>query len=179
MTDAQLARELLERIAGDLGMMIQYELNLEKERVERVRSRPAGADRIHASFRLSFSREDGRKEYGALLLPLPDALTMAGMVLMIPKETIATLRKEVSLSDALKDALLELGNFIGGACKTALGKLGLTGWSACFEGCQGVRPDVPPTFPYEEGSELIVARTTTSLQPFPPFDLILMLPVLA
>ena len=44
------------------------------------------------------------------------------------------------------------------------------------EGCQGVRADVRPAFPYEEGSELIVARVGACFDPFPPFELILMLP---
>jgi hypothetical protein len=95
---------------------------------------------------------------------------------MAPDEDVAARRTLTTLDPALKDALLEIGNIIGGAGNAALGSLGVVGCSLHSVGCQGVRADVPPTFPYEQGSELVVARATTRFEPYPPFEQILMLP---
>ena len=72
--------------------------------------------------------------------------------------------------------MLEIGNMIGGAGNTALASLGASASSLRSEGCQGVRADVRPAFPYEEGNELIVGGVTARFEPFPPFELILILP---
>ena len=133
---------------------------------------------MHISFKLGFVAPNGDKRHGAVLVPLPDALTMSCFLLMIPDETVASRREEPAPDATLKDAMLELGNMIGGALNTAMEKLGLTGWSAHSEGCQGVRAGVRPAFPYQEGGELVVARVGAILAPFPAFDLILVLPPL-
>jgi len=176
VTDPQLVGGILKRLNGDLGMILGRELGFAAPRLERLKARPAGKGSIHISFKLAFRQEGGEKRHGALLVPLADAITMAGFLLMIPEETVTTRREETQLDTALKDAMLEIGNMIGGATNTALAELGLAGWSARSEGCQGVRADVRPAFPYEEGSELVVARVATTLEPFPPFELVLMLP---
>lgn len=175
-TDGQLVSALMKRVNGDLGMILGRELVFAAPRIERARTRPAGAGSIHISFKLGFRHEGGEKRHGCLLLPLADAITMACFLLMIPEETVTSRREETALDSALKDAMLEIGNMIGGATNTVLAELGLAGWSARSEGCQGVRADVRPAFPYEEGAELVVARITTTMEPYPPFELLLLAP---
>jgi len=175
-TDTQLVEALLRRLRLDLGMILGQELRFEAPRVERARTRPAGSGTIHISFKLVLRAERGVERHGALLVPLAGAIAMAGNLLMMPEEDIARRRQESALEPALKDALLEIGNLIGGALNTVLAELGLAGWSARSHGCQGVRADVRPAFPYQEGSELVVARAATHLEPFPAFELLLLLP---
>lgn len=178
--DAALLRGLLERVAQDLGVLIGREIEMEELRAERAAARPAGRQHIHISFKLVASRQGKPKLHGALLVPLPEAITLACLLLMIPEDVIAQRREETELNPALKDAMLEIGNLIGGSCNAGLSDhAGNAGWSLRSEGCQGVRPDVRPAFPYVEGSELLVGRVTTRLAPFPPFELLLILPPLA
>src|SRR5439155_229332 len=74
--------------------------------------------------------------------------------------------------------MLGRGNMIGSATGTALAELGLARWSVRSEGCQGVRAGVRPALSYVEGSELVVGRITTRLDPFPACQLVLILPAL-
>jgi hypothetical protein len=176
LQDSALIRTLLERVAQDLGAILGRELVLTALDITRARSRPAGRGQVHISFKLGLTKEGGPKRFGALLVPLPEAITMAGCLLMLSEETLAARREESTLDLATKDALLEIGNVIGAAGGTALAALGAAGWSLQSEGCQGVRAGVRPAFPYEEGSDLVVARIGTTFDPFPPFELLLMLP---
>lgn len=177
-TDAQLVGAILRRLNLDLGMMLGRELAFAAPRLERARTRPAGQGSIHISFKLAFRPEGGEHRHGALLVPLASAITMACSLLMMPEETVMQRREEAVLDPALKDAMLEIGSMIGGATNTVLAELGLAGWSARSEGCQGVRADVRPAFSYPEGSELVVGRVATTFEPFPPFELLLLVPAL-
>ncbi len=177
--DAVLIGGILKHVSGDLGLLLGRELCLEAPRIERAHTRAAGADQVHISFRLGFVAEDGNKKAGALLVPLPDAMTMACLLMMIPEDKLATRRLEPAPDSTLKDGMIEIGNLVGGAIKSALVEVGLSNWSANSEGCQGLRADTRPAFPYEEGRELIVARVRGRIEPFPAFELVLMIPMFA
>lgn len=159
-------------------MILGHEVDLDDVRIERVQSRPAGPGQVHISFKLGFQAQDYRVDYGALLVPLPEAITMACLILMMPDETVMARRKEPTLDSTLKDAMLEIGNMIGGATNTAVAESGYLSWTARSVGCQGVRAGVRPAFPYEEGHELVVARARAKVGHFPEFELLLILPVL-
>jgi len=174
--DSALIGTILEHVGRSLDAIMGCDLGHSGLTVARERTRPAGKWTIHISFKLGFSQEDGRKLHGALLVPLPEAITMACFLLMMQDDAVASRRQELTLDPSLKDAMLEIGSLIGSAANTALAALGAAGWSVYSDGCQGVRPDVRPAFPYEEGDELVVGRVTARLAPFPPFELILMLP---
>lgn len=174
--DAALVAAVLERISAELVAMLGQELRFESPRVERAATRPAGAGSVHISFKLGFHRAGGAQLFGCLLVPLADAIALACHLLMIPEERIAARREESVLEPALKDALLEIGTTLAAAVHTALAGLGLAGWSARSEGCQGVRADVRPAFPYVEGSELVVGRVALCIAPFPASELVLVLP---
>lgn len=176
--DATLITGLLARITSELGTMIGHELVVEAPAVERAHTRPAGKGQVHVSFKLALGRADGSKRFGALLVPLAEAITMASYLLMTPDDELPRRRAETQLDPALKDAMLELGSLIASACRTALAEIGAAGWSMSAEGCQGVRADVRPAFPYSEGSALAVGRARARLEPFEPFELLLILPAL-
>ena len=176
LSDTAVISAILERVGQDLGSIIGRDLAFTQLTVGREHTRPAGKGLIHISFKLGLTREGGSRHFGSLLIPLPEAITMACFLLIIPVEVVAARRKELTLDSALKDAMLEIGNMVGGASNTALAGLGAAGLSLRSEGCQGVRPDVRPAFPYQEGSELMVGRANARFEPFPPFELILILP---
>lgn len=176
--DKALVGGILAQISKDLGLMLGHELLLESARVERALTRPAGAGSIHISFKLGFHSASGVELSGCLLVPLADAVTMAGLLLMMPEDVIAARREEPTLDTPLKDAMLEIGSMLGGATGTALAELGLARWSVHSAGCQGVRAGVRPALPYVEGSELVVGRLAARFEPHPACELILILPVL-
>jgi hypothetical protein len=175
--DEQLVAGILERLTEELASFFGRPIELTSRQVERATTRPAGKGVIHISFRLTFT-QDGTERHGALLLPLPEAITLADLLLLAPEEDLGRHRQEATLDGTLKGAMLEVGNMIGAAVHAALPGLGLSSWSVRSEGCQGVRADVRPAFPYTEGSELIVGRVTASIRPFPPFELLLILPAI-
>jgi hypothetical protein len=176
--DAVLVDGILGRIARELGMMLGHELVLDGARVERATSRPAGAGSIHVSFKLGFAAADGTERFGSLLVPLPDAITMAGYLLMMADEAVAARREERTLDTPLKNAMLEIGNMLASAAGSVLTELGLARWSVRSVGCQGVRDGIRPAFPYVEGSELVVGRAAARFEPFPACEHVLILPVL-
>lgn len=176
--DAALVGGILGRIARELGMMLGQKVAFGVPRVERATSRPAGAGSIHVSFKLGFCADGGTDRFGCLLVPLPDAITMAGLLLMVSEDEVAARREEQTLDAALKNAMLEIGAMLASATASALAELGVAGWSVLSAGCQGVRAGVRPALPYVEGSQLVVGRVAARFEPFPACELILALPVL-
>jgi hypothetical protein len=176
--DASLVAGILRRIVDDLAPVLGREIELGPREVERASTRPAGEGTIHISFKLAFGR-GGEERHGALLVPLADALTMGSLLLMMPEDAIATRRSETTLDADLEGALLEIGSTLGESTSAALVELGATSWHALSRGCQGVRAGVRPAFPYAEGSALVVGRCEARIEPFPPFDALLILPPLS
>ena len=175
--DLDLVRGIFERIATDLGMIIDREIRIFEPQVGRTRTRVEGQGQIHISFKLAFKVGE-ETLHGCLLVPLPDALGMAAYLMMVPDEAVEASRGETELDRSTKDAMLEVGNFVAGAVDAVVRGRFADGCSARSEGCQGVRPGVRPSFVYEEGRELIVGRSTAQLHEFPEFELILMLPII-
>ena len=175
-------REVFTRIAGDLGMLIDHQVRIESTSAARSNVKPAGAVQVHIAFKLSF---DVRSElgadlrYGALLVPLPDAISMAGFLLSNSTDEVVRKRAQPDLDQATKDALLEVGNFIGGAADGALRPRFPQGLSVRSRGCQGLRVDQPPGFPHKPGEDLIVGRAQARIEGLPSFEMILILPLLA
>ena len=177
MNDQQQIDEIFQRIAGDLSMIADRELKVQKAAVQRVRARVAGAKSVHISFKLGFAHA-GQLAHGCLLVPLSEASALAGPMMMLSDEAVQQKRAETTLDGPTKDALLEIGNFVGGAAEAALRSLGLEEARVRSESCQGVKADLRPAFAYKEGTPLLVGRTRAQLGAGPAFELILMLPVL-
>src|SRR5262245_43616657 len=108
--DTTLIGSILERVGQSLEAIMGTGLGHDGLTVTRERSRPAGRGTIHISFKLGFSRDDGSTLHGALLVPLPEAITMACFLLMLPEEAMTSRRSEVTLDPSLKDAMLEIGD---------------------------------------------------------------------
>jgi len=173
-----LVGAVLRRVSTDLEMMLGHDLSLGRARVQRMTSRPAGARRVHVSFRLGLSPDGVTWSQGTVLFPLPDAIAMACFLLMIPDDEVQGRRREGHPDESLKDAMMEIGNMLAGAVGAGLGEARLAGWKVRSEGCQGVRADVRPALDYTEGDELVVARVEARLGPFEPFELLLLLPAI-
>lgn len=177
-SETQLVSEVLHRIAADLSMITDRDLRVEVQEVEKLTERPAGKGKIHISFRLGIEQADGLK-HGCLLLPLPDAISLACYLMMVPDDSVKGKRSLKDIDETIKDAMLEVGNFIGGAADAAL-RESLGGIAKVrSEGCQGVRANVRPALLYNEGDPLVVGRAKGMVHDYPEFDLVLMLPPLS
>ena len=174
--DLVIATSVLESAAKQVGLVIGKEFTARDVRAERAHKRPAGRESIHISFKLAFTKDD-RERYGCVLVPLAEAISLASYLLMVPDEAVLAQRDKQQLDDTLKDAMLEVGNFIGGAVAGVLRTNDGYGCDVRPRGCQGVRPDVRPAFPYREGDPLLVARCTAQLHTFAPFEMIAVVPL--
>lgn len=174
--DKRLVSAILERVCEDISTVVDRPFQVRQIAVQRATTRAAGAAQVHVSFRLEVN-QNGSPRFGALLLPLPEAISLACYLMMVPDDGVAQHRKQKDLDRSMKDAMLEIGNFIGGAAEAALrGLLADTQVKVRSKGCQGVRADVRPAFPYTEGDPLLVARAKAQVAEFKEFDLLLLLP---
>lgn len=172
--DRRLVERLFDRVVATFSAM-GGKLDVQDLEVRRETTRPAGEGKIHISFRIAFRFGEERGQ-GCLLMPLPDAATMAGVLMMLPASSVDEWRESQDLEESAKDAVMEVGNLIGGAFHAVLEDV-IEKARARFAGCQGVRPGVRPAFPYEEGTELLVARASGRVGEFPRFPLLFMMPV--
>ena len=156
-------------------MLLDQELAFTSIETERESKRPAGKGSIHISFKLGFQVKSAALQ-GCLLLPLADAISLAGNLLEIPESGIRSKRNLDTLDTGLKDAMVEIGNMVGGSAGTALRSLDIDTVKVKFAGCQGIRAGVRPAMIYGEGTPLIVGRARATLSPFPEFNVILILP---
>ena len=177
VTDLELVENMLERISADLGMIIDREFKISSATVERADKRAEGRSKIHISFKLCF-KSKGESLHGCALMPLPDAISLAAYLMMVPDDAVKTHRSTTNLDRSTKDAMLEVGNFVGGATDAVVRSWFSDKISVRSQGCQGVRANVRPAFPRTEGEELILGRATARIHDFPEFEIILMLPVL-
>ena len=178
VSDPDLVEAVFRKIGADLEAILDHEISFEEVRYDRLQRRVAGEGRVHISFKLGIDA-DGERQHGCVLIPLPDAISMACLLMMLPDQMVAESRDLDGPDEAMKEALLEVGNFVAGATDVVLREWMPEGVAVRFEGCQGVRADVRPAFPYEEGSELIVGWVQARIDTFPPFEMILMLPRLS
>ncbi|NOT28853.1 MAG: hypothetical protein HOP15_00230 [Planctomycetes bacterium] len=175
--ELELAGSLFARMAADLSMIVDRGLAVDDIRVERRTQRPAGRDLVHISFKLSIQHHDETWP-GCLLVPLPDAIALAAYMMMMPDGVAARERNRTELDTLFKEALLEVGKFLAGACDAVL-RVSFS--EACVtrsDGCQGVRADVRPALSCREDQPLFVARARARVHDFEPFELILVLPCL-
>lgn len=175
LDETELASSVLARMATDLSMIMDRELVVEDVRVERRTQRPAGSARVHISFKLGIE-VGGASRQGCLLVPLPDANALAAFLMMLPDADVARERQRTELDGPFKEALLEVGKFLAGACDSVLRQALPVQSTTRSDGCQGVRANVRPALSYREGDALMVTRARARVHNFEPFELILTLP---
>ena len=174
--EVELIEETLQRIASDLSMIADRNLELSSIKTKRMNKRAVGQELIHISFKLGIKTDEGTL-HGCVLVPLPDAISLACYLMMVPDDGVLAKRSEKTLDSTTKDAMLEVGNFIGGAADAAFRALGLSdSVKVNSEGCQGVKAGVRPALIYREGDPLLVGRAKAKLHDYPPFEMILLLP---
>jgi len=176
--ETRLIERILASLGDDLALVTDQDIAFEVVEIERMDKRPAGEGSIHVSFRLDFWRE-GSAQQGCLLLPLPEAISIAGLLLEIPVAGIESRREDDTLDPNLKDAMVEVGNMVGGSVGSAIRSLSIEDTEARFAGCQGVRAGVRPVLAYEENTPLTVCRASVRVAGFPESIALLMLPILA
>ncbi|MFT4539766.1 MAG: hypothetical protein ACI841_005202 [Planctomycetota bacterium] len=177
--EVELVEETLQRIASDLSMIADRTFDLNAVKVKRGMARAVGRERVHISFKLGIKTEDGIL-HGCLLVPLPDAISLACYLMMVPDDGVVAKRADKTLDSTTKDAMLEVGNFIGGAADAAFRALGLSETvKVNSEGCQGVKASVRPALIYNEGDPLLIGRGKAKLHDYQGFEMILMLPDVA
>ncbi|MSR61835.1 MAG: hypothetical protein EXS08_05265 [Planctomycetes bacterium] len=106
---------------------------------------------------------------------MPEALALAGYMMMLPDDVVGCERSRTELDGSFKEALLEVGKFLAGACDAVLRAFPVE-IKTRSDGCQGVRAGIRPALDYSDGDPLLVARAQARIHDFEPFELILMLP---
>lgn len=177
MSSPQAIEEIFQRICADLAMIADKPFEVQKVECQRSTSRVAGARGIHISFKLGFQHK-GRILHGCLLVPLADAITMASYLMLVPDDAVKAKRNLTALDSGMKDAMIEIGNFVGGAVDAALRGRGMSDIRVRSESCQGVKPGIRPAFVHEEGTPLQIGRAKLQLAQWPAFDAVLQLPEL-
>lgn len=174
-SDVGFFSTLFQSIAADLAMIMDAEVSFGQPRVDRETERRAGADQVHISFRF-LVHHDGKDHHGSALVPLADAITLAGHLMMMGPEDLEEARQATDLDRTMKEAMLEVGNFIAGAIDAVIRTWYPAGATCRSVGCQGVRADVRPAFPYEEGDPIVVGATEAKVASNPPYTIIVQLP---
>lgn len=175
VNDAEFFARLFQSISADFAMIMDAEVRFAKPEVSRQEARVAGRGAVHVSFRF-LVHHDGLERHGCVLVPLPDAITLAGHLMMMDPDDLKQARKLTDLDRPLKEAMLEVGNFIAGAADAVIRTWYPSDATCRSVGCQGVRADVRPAFPYEEGDELAIGRTQAEVAGNPPYTLIVQVP---
>ncbi len=174
--DFSLVRKICDQVSANVGLIVDRSVTVGDLEVARFPERASGEDRVHISFKLGFEYEGGLK-HGCILVPLPEALTLAAGLLMLPLSGVEEARKVKAPDQGTKDALMELGNFVGGAADEALRDSDFRGLRVFSEGCQGVRAGVRPCLAGAEGTEYVVGRAMANIDEFPTFELLVLVPL--
>ncbi|MBL8857158.1 MAG: hypothetical protein JNL28_01455, partial [Planctomycetes bacterium] len=155
--DTKWVAEAVRRTTADLSMLIDRKFEIQSVASECLDHRPAGMGSVHISFKIAVQRGLAIT-HGTILVPFKQAVTLAGWLQMM-SDAEATRRAELTtLDSAMKDGLLEIGNFVAGACEASLRTVGVSDARVVSEGCQGVAADVRPALKYEEGASLTIGR---------------------
>lgn len=172
--NTELIGTILRHVSKGLEVIMGRGIRIATPATENGAAKPTGKGTVHVSFNLSLSKDGEPEKRGALLVPLADAITIACFMLMIPESAITSRRGEKTLDPMIKDALLEIANMLGASCTAALTEVGGPGWVVRSAGCQGVRSEAGATLP--DGFEFVAGRAAAQVEPFPPYELILIVP---
>lgn len=173
---SQILNEIFERVASDLSMLADRDIEIHSMDYEERDNRPAGEGVVHISFRFGIHTGTGEVHHGAMIVPLGESIALAGYLMMLTDEQVGQMREAGAVDQSTKEALIEVGNFVASASDSSLRALGARCDRVIFEGCQGVHADVRPRLEYEEGAALSVGRARVSIAGMPPVECVTMLP---
>jgi hypothetical protein len=173
--DQRWVSETMRRVADDLALIVDRSFVIHGVTVERAEKRPAADGGVHISFKLALQRGDAIL-HGAVLLPFREAVLLGGWLQMLGDEEAKKRAAASNIDQSMKDALLEIGNFVAGAAEAACRTLDLTGARVVSEGCQGVKAGVRPAFRYTDGQPLTIGRAEAQLANGNPFTILALLP---
>ena len=174
-TEKAMARGVAERTASDLGLIIDRELAVQEVEAERRPEKATADGVVNVAFRLEFERGPNRWE-GCALFPLPEAIAIASYLMVLGDEEVAEARGLTQLDRSLKDAMMEIGTFIGGSADAVLRSQVDKGLTVRSVGCQGVAPGEKPNFLFLPDQELLVARVGYHLHDFDGYTSVWMFP---
>lgn len=157
-------------------MLADREIEFTEVEFEERSDRPVGEDVVHISFRFGIRTGGDRSHQGTLLVPLPDSIALASYLMMASDEQVAELREVLEPDHAVKEAMLEVGNFVAAASDAAMRTVGVCYDRVSFDGCQGVRAGVRPRLEYEEGAPLAVGRAQMRIDGKNPAKVLAVLP---
>lgn len=176
-SDRAVSQHVFGKITEDLSMLLDRPLALSELEVERSPHKIPAPKSVHIAFRLGVT-VDGVLRHGSLLVPLAEAISMACYLMMMADDVVAARRKDRDMERATKDALVEVGNLIGGSIDCALRETFPKRTSTRSEGCQGLKAGFAPAFPHAADEELVLVRASLALHEYPAFDAWLMLPAI-
>ena len=165
---------MLEQVAADLTQATDREIRVWDVRSFPTAERLAGHGEVHVSFQLAV-QHGGTVRHGALLVPLPEAITLGLSLCLVEEREIEEARAWTRLDRTTKEAIVETGRFVAGAVDTILASH-VPGASVVLAGCQGVRPDVRPAFPHAPEEPLTAIVSRARIGRYPSFELVCMLP---
>lgn len=165
------------RIVHDLALLSDTELAVVDVRAEVVEEIPTARGDVHVAFKFGVEHA-GRIRHGCLLAPLPDAITLACLLIMLPGEHIAQQRERRTVDQPLREALLEVSTWIARSLGASLRASEGVDSRIEPESCQGVRRDAQPAIAHEPGERWIVSRAELRHADWPAFEAILLVPEL-
>lgn len=166
---------LVDETAGSLSLLSDFSVLGMTQDDEIVQDRPGEDENIRIAIRFGFKTPRGAR-VGFMLFPLPDALVLGGELLMMPADVIRTAMESEEPDEGQKEAMMEVGNLLGGAFDGLLAKRLSDETLVRFLGCQGVAPGCAPWVPGYAGEDFAVRRHSVSFGEFPPFDLLIAIP---
>ncbi|MCK6448569.1 MAG: hypothetical protein L6Q99_19430 [Planctomycetes bacterium] len=173
--DQALASALFDRVATDLSLICDREFVVESVTSVRRDSKLPAPKKIHISFKFEL-RAGAEALNGSLIIPLPDSIALASYLMMMPDDAVKSNRNLTTLDRTMKDAMVEIGNLIGGAMDAVMREQSSGTVSARSQGCQGIRAGQNPAFPYTPGAPLVCSTAKARLHNLPAFEMVLQLP---
>lgn len=163
------------RIADDLALFCGSALALEEVEAGIVEALPAVRGGVHLALKFGVEHGD-RIRRGCLLVPLADAITLACLSIMLPREDIAEQRRRSDLDEPVREALIEVSTWVArslGASLRAPEGLALRIES---ESCQGVREGARPAIAHQPDERWVELRALVRQAEWPAFEAILLVP---
>lgn len=166
---------LVDEAAGSLALLSEFQLGdaVDEDVIEH--DRPMWQE-VQIVFRLGFLIK-GTARMGVMAMPLREALTMAGSLLMLPRDGVVQNREKSAPDEGDKEAIMEAGNLIAGAFDAVLSKRIHGTVEVKFFGCQGLAAGDMPWISGFEAEPLGIRRHSASFSGFDWFDFALAIPV--